>query len=158
MADMGACPAQGLYVRADYSYQLRGGPCEMKPAPAVIALAPSFGPAIVTLFGVDVPVFALILSCIALLLARMIAKPSVRRLSKVENLALTALLLIILFLVVTGQLFGSEPLGVGMSVVWAIGLGLSGVLILELFADHVQSFVRAFLKALRGGGGGGTVE
>jgi hypothetical protein len=116
---------------------------------AVAATAPSIGPAIVTLFGVDVPVLALGLSCLGLILARMIAPPPLRKLRRVEEVALTTLLLIILFLIVTGEMpfLGGEPLGAGMSVIWGVGLGMSGLLVIEFFGQRVM----AMLKAAFGG-------
>ena len=127
-----------------------------------VAAGPSFGPAVVTLFGIDVPVVAMTLSLVALILARQIARPSLRRLSKRQEFYLTVVLVIILFLVVTGQLFGEPPvpLGPGWAVVWAIGLGMSGILILEIFADYILGFIRTFFEAIRnaaaGRGAGGA--
>lgn len=115
------------------------------------AAGPSFGPAIVTLFGIDVPVVAMTLSIVALILARQIAKPPARKLTPRQEFYLTIVLVIVLFLVVTGQLFVDKPLGPGWAVVWAIGLGMTGVLILEIFAEQVGSFIRAFFRAWRGG-------
>lgn len=108
--------------------------------------APSIGPAIVTVFGQDVPVLALGLSCAGLLLARMIAPPPLRKLTRTQEAALTLLLLVILFLIVTGQLGAGEPLEAGMATVWGVGLGFSGLLALEFFGTRV----RAMLKALLG--------
>ncbi|MEA1071300.1 hypothetical protein [Sphingomonas sp. LY160] len=117
----------------------------MKIAFAAVA-APTFGPAIVTLFGVDVPVIGLALSVGGLLLARMIAPPPLRQLNMKQEAALTALLLIVLFLIVTGQLFGSgKPLGAGMAVIWGVGLGFSGLLAIELFGSRVLAMIRAML-------------
>lgn len=109
-------------------------------------VAPSLGPAIVTVFGIDVPVLAMVLSGAGLLLARYIAPPPLRRLSRKQHAALTALLLIVLFLIVTGSFTGTalEP---GMAVVWGVGLGFSGLIAVEIFADRV----RAMLKAMLGG-------
>ncbi|MDV5822287.1 lysozyme [Sphingobium naphthae] len=75
----------------------------MKPAIAV-PLAPTIGPAIVTAFGIDIPVLALALSMLALLLARYISPPSLERMTREQEWALTALLVLILFLAVTDQL------------------------------------------------------
>jgi hypothetical protein len=109
---------------------------------------PSFGPAIVTFFGIDVPVVAFSLSLVALIVARQIAAPNlVRKLTARQEFFLTVALIIILFLVVTGQLFYGEPLGPGWAVVWGIGLGMTGLLILELFADAIVNFIRAFFSA-----------
>lgn len=108
--------------------------------------APVIGPAVITAFGVDIPVLALGLSVAALMLARWIAPPPLRKLSKREEAALTMLLLIFLFLAVTGQvpLIGDgHPLGPGMAVVWGAGLGFSGLLVVELMSDRVMAMLRA---------------
>lgn len=107
-------------------------------------VAPSIGPAIVTVFGQDVPILALGLSCAGLLLARMIAPPPLRKLSRVQHIALTALLLIILFLIVTGQ-FGGGPLGAGMATAWGVGLGFSGLVAVEILAERVKAMLRALM-------------
>ena len=125
----------------------------MNKANLAIAATPSFGPAIVTVFGIDVPVLALGLSVLTLLLTRQIAKPPPRALSKIQEACLTLLLLILLFLIVTGNLFVSRPVGVGTAVVWAIGLGLSGILILELIASSVTDWIRRLISAFRDDGG-----
>lgn len=107
------------------------------------AAAPTLGPAIITIFGQDVPVLALGLSVCGLILARMIAPPPLRKLSGMQEVALTCLLLIVLFLIVTGQLFGSgEPMGAGMAVIWSVGLGFSGLLVIEFFGQRVMAMLR----------------
>jgi hypothetical protein len=113
---------------------------------AAATLAPSLGPAIVTIAGIDIPVLALGLSLASLFLARLIAPPPLRKLNRQQEIALTGLLMIFLFLVVTGNLplVGTgEPLGVGMAVVWGIGLGFSGLTIVELTSRRVLAMVRA---------------
>lgn len=108
--------------------------------------APSIGPAVVTVFGTDVPILALSLSMAALLLARFIAPPPLRRLTRAQNAALTMLLLIFVFLIVTGKmpLVGTgEPMGAGMAVVWGAGLGLSGLVVVEIMGERVRSMLRA---------------
>lgn len=119
----------------------------MKSATAAI-VAPSFGPAIITLFGQDVPVMAVGLSFLGLILARWIAPPPLRKLSRKQELALTALLLIILFLIVTGAIGSGEPLGPGLATIWGVGLGFSGLLAVEFFGQRVM----ALLKAIFDGG------
>lgn len=117
----------------------------MKPA-AVAVVAPAFGPAVVTLFGVDIPIVGLALSVCGLLLARMIAPPPLRKLNRRQEAALTILLLIVLFLIVTGQLFGGgKPLGAGLAVIWGVGLGFSGLLTIEFFGDRCVAAVKALL-------------
>lgn len=122
----------------------------MKSSAVAAIAAPSIGPAIVTVFGTDVPIMALALSCAGLILARVVAPPPLRKLSMMQEAALTLLLLVVLFLIVTGQLGAGEPLEAGMATVWGVGLGFSGLLALEFFGSRV----RAMLKALIGGGTG----
>lgn len=47
----------------------------MKASTGIAIAAPSLGPAIVTVFGIDVPVMALCLSVAGLVLARVVAPP-----------------------------------------------------------------------------------
>lgn len=130
----------------------------MKVATATALAAPSVGPAIITIFGTDVPPLALTLSVAGLILARFIAPPPLRKLSRVQELALTALLMIILFLLVTGQLSAcslksllvdahcpAEPLGPGLATVWGIGLGFSGLLAIEFFGQRFMAAFRALV-------------
>lgn len=107
------------------------------------AASPTFGPAIVTIFGVDVPILALGLSCVGLLFARTLTPAPLRKLDKRQEIALTILLLIVLFLIVTGQIGDGEPLGGGMATVWGIGLGFSGLMVIEFFGERVMSILRA---------------
>lgn len=112
----------------------------------VAVAAPTFGPAVVVLFGIDVPVLGLVMSVAGLLLARLIAPPPLRKLNRRQEIALTILLMIVLFLIVTGQLFGSgKPLGPGMAVIWGVGLGFSGLLAIEFFGERVMAMLRAAL-------------
>lgn len=106
--------------------------------------APAFGPAIVQVLGVDIPVLALCLSILGLVLARKIAPPPTRKLTRGQEMALTTLLVLVLFVIVTGQ-FTGEPLGVGMAVVWSIGLGFSGLLVVELFGGRAMAALKTLL-------------
>ncbi len=116
----------------------------MKLTTGTALAAPSVGPAVVTLFGTDVPILALGLSVAGLVLARVIAPPPLRKLTRVQEFALTLLLLVVLFLIVTGQLFGGgEPLEAGMATVWGIGLGFSGLLAIEFFGQRVMAMLNA---------------
>jgi hypothetical protein len=113
---------------------------------AAVVAAPSFGPAVVTLGGIQVPVVATGLSIAALVLARWIAPPPLRRLTGMQQLALTLLLVIFLFLAVTGQLpliGGGKPLGPGMAVVWGAGFGFSGLLVIEMIGERTLAMLRA---------------
>jgi hypothetical protein len=116
----------------------------MKGPAATALAAPSVGPAIITLFGTNVPVLALGLSVAGLVLARVIAPPPLRKLTRLQEVALTLLLLVVLFLIVTGKLFGGgEPLEAGMATVWGIGLGFSGLLAIEFFGQRVMAMMNA---------------
>lgn len=124
----------------------------MKISTAVAVVAPSFGPSIVTLFGLDIPVLSLGLSCAGLLLARIIAPAPIRKLTALQEAALTALLMLVLLLVVTGEIGNGQPLGHGMAVIWGIGLGFSGLLAIELIGERVVAMLAAFFN--RGDRGG----
>tara|TARA_Y100001973_G_C5151504_1_gene308380 strand:+ start:812 stop:1180 length:369 start_codon:yes stop_codon:yes gene_type:complete len=115
----------------------------MKLTTLLAVAAPSIGPALVTIAGIDVPVMALGLSVAGLILARVIAPPPLRKLSRVQEVSLTLLLLVILFLIVTGEIGGGTPLGPGMAVVWGIGLGFSGLLAVEFFGQRVLAMLNA---------------
>lgn len=108
--------------------------------------APSVGPAIITIFGTEIPILALGLSIASLLLARWVAPPPLRKLTREQQWALTLLLLIFLFLAVTGEMpviGNGHPLGVGMAVVWGAGLGFSGLFAVELMGERVRALLRA---------------
>lgn len=123
----------------------------MKPLGGGVLMiaAPSFGPAVISLFGTEIPVLALGLSITALLLARWVAPPPLRKLNREQQVALTLLLLIFLFLAVTGNmpLVGTgRPLGVGMAVCWGAGLGFSGLFAVEVMGERVRAMLRAALN------------
>ena len=112
-------------------------------------VAPSIGPAIVVVLGASIPILALALGGMGLLLARVIAPPPLRKLTRAQHFALTVLLLIVLFLLVTGGFpfppF-DKPMGMGMATMAGIGLGFSGLVAVEFFAGRWMSAVKAFWK------------
>lgn len=114
----------------------------MKPAEVAATVAPSLGPTIVTMFGTDVPVLSLALSGVGLLLARVIAPAPLRPLTTRQHLALTSLLLVVLFVIVTGQFTGT-PLQPGLAVAWGVGLGFSGLVAVEFFGDRTLAMLKA---------------
>lgn len=116
-------------------------------ANAASIVAPSFGPAIVTIFGLNVPVLAVALSFLGLWLARAIAPPPLRRLTGRQEAILTGLLTLILFMIVTGRIGSGEPIGEGVAVIWGVGLGLSGLIAIEIVADKVRAMLRALIGA-----------
>lgn len=121
----------------------------MKPAAIVANLAaPTVGPAIVSVFGINVPVLALGLSVTALVLARTVAPPPLRKLTRLQEVTLTLLLLIFLFVAVVGEaplLGNGQPMGPGMAVCWGAGLGFSGLLAVEMVGRWVSEKLRAVL-------------
>ena len=115
----------------------------MKIVEGAVVAAPSVGPAIIIFAGYTVPVFPLGLSVLGLLLARAIAPPPLRYLSRLQHWALTALLILIDGLIVIGSF--SRPLGPGSATILGIGLGFSGLLAIEFFADRGLAAMRAFM-------------
>jgi len=104
----------------------------------------SIGPAQVTLLGTEIPILPLALGFLGLILARTLAPPAARLLSRVQKASLTALLAILLFLIVTGS-FTGVPLDAGMAVVWGIGLGFSGLLSIEFMGERCTAALRAMV-------------
>ena len=116
-------------------------------AGGVTVAAPSIGPAIVTVFGLDIPILPAVLAIAGLLLARMIAKPPQRKLSTMQEAAVTILLAIFLILLVSGS-FGLDPVGEGPAFGWGVGIGLSGLTFLELFGDRFLRYAKHVLNAI----------
>ena len=115
----------------------------MKVSTSAAIAAPSIGPAIVTVFGIHIPIMALALSVAGLVLARVIAPPPLRKLTRLQETCLTMLLLVVLFLIVTGELGDGEPIKAGPAALWGIGLGFSGLLVIEFFGDRAIAMLRA---------------
>lgn len=110
--------------------------------------APSIGPTVLVVFGLKLPIAALALALIGLFLSRYIAPKSARKLSIWQERALTALLAILLVIIVAGEfplLGDGEPLGVGMATAWGVGLGSSGLLVVELIGSRMMAALRAGL-------------
>lgn len=108
--------------------------------------SPTIGPALITLFGLDVPVLSFGLSLAGLMLARFLAPaPSRRRLNRRQEAALTVLLSILLLLLVSGR-FGGGMMGEGIAVVWGIGLGFSGLLVIETIGSRILAAIQALLS------------
>lgn len=108
--------------------------------------APSIGPTVLVIFGLELPVAALVLSLVGLYLSRYIAPKATRKLTPKQETALTALLTVILIIIVAGEfplLGNGEPLGVGMATMWGVGLGTSGLLVVELLGSRIMAALRA---------------
>lgn len=115
---------------------------------AVVAAisAPSIGPTVLIVFGLKLPIAALILAIIGLVLSRYIAPKATRKLTIGQERALTLLLGILLVIIVAGEfpmLGDGEPLGVGMAAAWGVGLGTSGLLVVELIGSRIMAALRA---------------
>lgn len=121
----------------------------MKASEAAALAGPSIGPSVVILFGQQIPVLAWCLSIVGLLLARYIAPPPLRKLTRKQHYALTLLLVIVCSLIVVGA-FGGKPLEPGMATIWGMGLGFSGLLAVEMFAERVRALLRAALGLEKG--------
>lgn len=109
-------------------------------APVVVA-APSFGPGAIILFGQEVPIVAMGLSLAGLVLARYIAPPPSRPLTRSQALALTMLLAVV---DVAGVLT-LQP-GPGTAVAAGVGLGFSGLLTVEFFGSRIAFFLRGMFE------------
>lgn len=111
--------------------------------------APSIGPTVLIVFGVQVPVAAMALSLVGLILARYIAPRSARKLSLGQERALTVLLALLLVVIVSGNapyVGTGEPLDVGMATAWGVGLGTSGLLTVEFIGGRIMGALRAMFS------------
>jgi len=118
----------------------------IKQAANTAVIIPAFGPEMVSVFGLVIPVMPFCLSMVGLILSRSIARTSRRKLSMKQEVSLTVLLVIMLLMIITGQ-FGGGPMKAGMACIWGIGLGLSGLAAVEL----VGQVVMTSLKTIVGG-------
>lgn len=112
------------------------------------AMPPSFGPPLIVIFGFDVPVLSALFGVLGVLLARRVAPPSAvdARLGREGRAALTVLLALgVLALIIAGQ---KQPI---VALGWSIGLGFSGIAVVELLASAVMGSARVALKAFTRG-------
>jgi peptidoglycan/LPS O-acetylase OafA/YrhL len=113
----------------------------LKPG-LTVAVVPAIGPAVVTLWGHDIPVMSMVLSFSGLMLARLLSPPRVPKLRRTQEVALTGLLLLILFVIISGSLLpDNKPLEPGWAVLWAIGLGFSGLAAVEFINDRIRGMM-----------------
>ena len=111
---------------------------------------PSLGPAIISISGFQLPVAATALSIVGLLLARFIAPKAARKLTDRQEHALTGLLIIILLVIVSGKapyVGDGIPLEEGPAVAWGIGLGTSGLLVIEFLGGRIMHALKAMFAA-----------
>ena len=115
---------------------------------APVIVAPSIGPKVIVLLGLQIPIAAVALGLLGLFLSRYIAPKSTRRLTKGQEAALTALLSILLIIIIAGEfpfLGKGEPLGVGMATAWGVCLGTSGILFIEIVGARMMMGLRAVM-------------
>lgn len=98
----------------------------------IYAAAASAGPVVVNVLGYDVPVLSAGLSVVGVVLATVIAPPPA--LSMVRRVALTILLALLMLAVVISDPTRS-PI---MSTCWAIGIGYTGLPIIETIAKAIR--------------------
>lgn len=98
----------------------------------IYAIAASAGPVVVNVLGYDVPVLSAGLSVVGVVLATVIAPPPA--LSMVRRVALTILLVLLMLALVISDPSRS-PI---MSTCWAIGIGYTGLPIIETIAKAIR--------------------
>lgn len=106
-------------------------------------------PPIINFVGITIPIAALFFGLLSLVLVRYV-KPNVPSASEqtpltpAQNRAVTGILAILLCVIITGEVpfLESEPLGVGMAVLWGIGLGTTGMLAIDLIGDWARTMMQ----------------
>jgi hypothetical protein len=111
-------------------------------------LASAATPPVISAFGIDIPVAATALGMLSLLLVRYV-KPNVpgaepSTITPMQNRAVTAVLGILLFVIIAGELpiIATKPLEPGMAVIWGIGLGTTGIMAFDLIGEKIKSTLR----------------
>ncbi len=95
------------------------------------AIAATAGPVMINVLGYDVPALAALLSLAGVILASMIAPPP--PLGRTQKIALTALLCIL----VLGLVINDPGRSLIVSTCWAIGIGYSGLPIIQAIQSRV---------------------
>ena len=99
------------------------------------------------IFGITVPVMPTLFALAALWVGREIARDPRRKMTAREKVFLNIGLTLVTFLVVTGKLFGGDPLEIGWATVWGFGIGMNGLVIFEIFQRFTYGVVS---NAMRG--------
>lgn len=99
------------------------------------ATIPAWGPPIVELFGVNIPIASMVLSLVGLMMARGVA--SAREQKAPGGAYLTGTLI----MVTIGLVIERQP-GPGMAVAWGVGIGASGIVIYDIVRDWVADKFR----------------
>lgn len=88
-----------------------------------LLFAAAIGPVTLNLLGYDLPVLSALLSLGGVVLASLIAPPPERHLSRIQRVALVALLC----LIVLGLVISDPTRSVIVSTCWSIGIGYTGL-------------------------------
>lgn len=108
-------------------------------APLVVpATAPAWGPPIIEVFGVDIPVASMVLSLIGLMMARGVS--AAREGATPGGKYLTGTLA----MVVVALVIERQPTP-GMAIAWGVGIGASGILLFDLARDTFMGYARKIL-------------
>ena len=104
--------------------------------------SPRFGPPSIVAFGAELPVWSILFGIVGVLMARRVAPATAAgtALGRTGNAALTVLLILgVLALIVAGEKRPIVALG------WSIGLGFSGLGMIEMVARAVRGGARLIL-------------
>lgn len=105
--------------------------------PTVVpATIPAWGPPMVELFGVNIPIASMFLSMVGLGMARGVS--AAREGKTPGGRYLTGVLMLILFALVVER----QP-GPGVAIAWGIGVGASGIVLYDLLRDRIIAIFKA---------------
>ena len=115
-------------------------------------LAYATTPPVINAFGIEIPVAATAMGMLSLVLVRYV-KPTVpsdnsdTSVTPMQNRAVTGVLAILLFVIIAGEVpfIETDPLGLGMAVIWGIGLGTCGMLAIDLIGEKVKRMLGRLL-------------
>lgn len=105
-------------------------------APAAIpATVPAWGPPVVELFGANIPIASMTLSLVGLMMARGVSAAREGRSPGGWYLTGTLAMLLV------GLVIERQP-GPGMAIAWGVGIGASGIVLVDLVRDWFLDKVR----------------
>jgi hypothetical protein len=108
---------------------------EKGAAAVAVATSPAWGPAVVEVLGLSIPVASTLLSILGVVLARLVV--GAREGWKAGDIALTGALCLIAFALVTEL----RP-GPGVAVAWGVGIGASGFGVIELLRKGASELMK----------------
>jgi uncharacterized membrane protein len=112
----------------------------MKPTTTVAVMT---GPLMIDLWGVQVPALSMVLGLAAVIIVRVMLMSKEYRDDKsfwYYNISMTLLMALITFCVIADQKFGP-----GLSVMMGVGIGASGVVLVDLLKDRAQGVIKALI-------------